>query len=138
MKKLILMVGIPGSGKSTQARFIQEEEGGVILSTDDLFQSGEHYLWSAHLISMAHMLNQGKCREAMSRSISPIIIDNTNVRKNDRAHYITLAEEFGYTVELVEPDTIWKNNVYECFDKCKHNVPLGTIAKMLESLKNED
>lgn len=129
------MVGIPGSGKSTEARFIQEEQGGVILSTDDIFQSGDHYLWSAHLISMAHMLNQGKCRVAMERQITPIIIDNTNVRETDREHYTKLAEEFGYEVELVEPNTPWKYNTHECFYKCKHDVPLSTIQRMRDQMK---
>ena len=136
--KLFIMVGVPGSGKSTLARELAKEHKAVILSTDAIFEAplgGSEgallYLWSRNCIKQAHLVNQTKCQVAMALKIN-IIIDNTNLTKWERSPYIDLAETYNYDVEVVEPDTPWKDNTEECFKRTTHSVPLETIKAMLD------
>ena len=141
--KMIIMVGIPGSGKSYTAR--QLVDNGVILSTDDIFNGYTYpsgsgsgveggvplYLWDRSVLGSAHHINQIKCGQALSRGISPVIIDNTNLTKKEREPYEKLAGLFGYSVEIKESDAPWKDDPNECFNRCTHDVPLKTIEEML-------
>lgn len=137
--KLLIMVGVPGSGKSTLARALAKEHKAVILSTDSIFEAPigggfegapPLYLWSRDCLKQAHTINQCKCQVAMELNIN-IIIDNTNLTKWERSPYIDLAETYNYDVEIVEPDTHWKDDAEECFKRTTHSVPLETIKSML-------
>lgn len=78
-KLLIIMRGLPGSGKSTKARKLQEELGGEIFSTDDypdlyetdddgkLYMSFEKDDDGTTPIVKAHKWNQRRAREAMEK-----------------------------------------------------------------------
>lgn len=142
-KRLIMMVGLPGGGKSTKANSIADAESwagrkSIILSTDDIISGrrGE-YLFSHLYAGAAHELNKRKCNLAMELEYDTIIIDNTNLSAKDRKPYIELAAEYEYEVKLVEPDTVWRYDPYECFRRNTHNVPLETLLKMKEKLNNE-
>jgi adenylate kinase family enzyme len=52
-KELVLMRGLPGSGKSTKARKIAGEVG-VIYSTDDFFMIDGKYIYNPKLIGDYH------------------------------------------------------------------------------------
>lgn len=80
-KILVIMRGVPGSGKSTMANLLKLACGrGICLSTDDFFLDKQgHYTFVPEKISMAHDKNQSKCREAMQKGISPIIVGNNFV-----------------------------------------------------------
>lgn len=136
--KMYIMVGVPGSGKSHKAREIQCEHGGLILSTDSIFESTDgttsHYLWTPNVLGAAHQVNQEKTRVALSRGLS-VIIDNTNVSHWQRQPYIELANEFNIEYELVEPDTTWKYDAAECAKRNAHGVPIESIERMLKELK---
>lgn len=132
--KMFIMVGVPGSGKSHKAREIQQEQGGLILSTDSIFECGAHYLWTPTCLREAHLVNLCKTKVALSRGLS-VIIDNTNITQWQRQPYIDLAAEFGIEYELVEPDTAWKYDAQECAKRNKHGVPLASIEKMLKELQ---
>ena len=131
--KLILMVGVPGSGKSTKAAKIAANLGAIIISTDSIFISDSTYLFVPEFIGAAHKINQAKVKVAMQRRYN-IVVDNTNLQEWERKPYLDLAAEFDYEVELVEPDTPWKNDAAECFKRCTHGVPLDCIERMLAKL----
>lgn len=132
-KKVILMKGAPGSGKS----WLANQQGGLILSTDDVWmdREGHSYLWNREGLRIAHELNQLKFEVACQRGHPLIIVDNTNTTKWERQPYIDIAEKYGYTVEIREPNTSWKYDAEECHKKCIHGVPLEVIRKMLERLE---
>lgn len=137
-KRLILMRGCSGSGKSYKARQLKEEFGGIILSTDDIFtdSDGEVYLWCASWLKEAHLLNQGKARLAMERGISPVIIDNTNTRLWEMENYVRVAKELGYSIEYVESDAPWKDDPVECHSRNSHGVPLEVIKSQQERFES--
>jgi len=102
-KTLVVMRGVSGSGKSTAARKIASERGGVILSTDDFFEKDGRYQFDPKMLPTYHAMNQSRAEEAMRKGISPIIIDNTNTQAWEMKPYVEAGMRHGYKVEIVEP-----------------------------------
>lgn len=138
-KVLILMRGMSGSGKSHRARELCE--GGVILSTDDLFMAptryGQEYLWGVMALGTAHKLNQHKAMFAMAKAISPVIIDNTNCSEWERKPYLEMAHQYGYKVRIEESTAPWKNDFQACYEKNTHDVPLDVIKGQWEKMQKD-
>jgi NEDD4-binding protein 2 len=99
-KKLIIMRGISGSGKSTVAREIGKN--GVILSTDDYFMKDGIYNFDPNLLGLNHKLNQEETEKNMQMDVSPIVIDNTNSKMWEMKPYVLLADKYGYEVSIQE------------------------------------
>jgi len=134
-KELILMRGLPGSGKSTKAKSLAGDFGQV-FSTDDYFCLNEEneYRFDATLLHKAHKWNQRRSLAAMTANIPIVVIDNTNTTVRElRSHlpHIELARQLGYTVRIEESDTEWRFRANELFARGSHNVPQAHIEKML-------
>jgi adenylate kinase family enzyme len=139
-----LMVGIPGSGKSTTAKQLQAKYGGIICSADDYFTMKDGtYHYVPEQIRDAHE----SCRESFyihthkfqtirerAYIYSSAIVDNTNVKFKDMSYYISESFKSGRKVIIVEPDSEWKYNVEECTKRNVHGVPSHIIQRMHESL----
>lgn len=130
---LVLLRGVPGSGKSYLARMILEDNpSGVILSTDDYFYKCGKYRYDADCLGEAHDWNRKRAKEAFEMKISPIIIDNTNIQAWEMKPYVTLAQQFKYKVMFREPDTWWKFKPKELERRNVHGVSKEKIKRMLE------
>ncbi|XP_026531149.1 NEDD4-binding protein 2 [Notechis scutatus] len=107
---LVLLRGLPGSGKSYLARVLLEDNPcGIILSTDDYFyQKNGQYQFDADCLADAHEWNWKRAKEAFEKRITPIIIDNTNTQAWEMKPYIALSQQHKYKVIFREPDTWWK------------------------------
>jgi len=80
-KKLVIMRGLPGSGKSDAAkRFVGN---GIIHSTDDFFIVDGVYVFDERNVSRFHRFNFLSSVGSMQRGLSPIIVDNTNIVASD-------------------------------------------------------
>ena len=135
-KTLIIMRGLPGSGKSTRARELQEK--GVIHSTDTYFthpSTGE-YKFDFEKAKDYHQNNLEAAIESMQARISPVIIDNTNVQRWEFQKYLDAADEFGYDVkiETLDPTNYSEDFIKELAERQKktHNVPEQVIIDMLK------
>ncbi|TRY87582.1 hypothetical protein DNTS_005975 [Danionella cerebrum] len=116
---LILLRGVPGSGKSTLGReLLSTGSNGVILSTDDYFVE-----------------KNGYPEQAMLDGCSPVIIDNTNVKAWEMKPYVQMALENRYRVDFLEPETQWKYDPIQLERRTKHRVHRKTIAKMLDGFE---
>ncbi|XP_071593103.1 uncharacterized protein [Heliangelus exortis] len=108
-KWLLILRGLPGSGKSTLSRTLLGQScDGIVLSTDDYFRQQDGYTYNAAHLGDAHDWNQKRAKEAMEQGKSPVIIDNTNTQAWEMKPYVQVALEKGYRVEFYEPDTWWK------------------------------
>lgn len=129
-KTLIILRGLPGSGKSTLAK--QLGEGGVVYSTDDFFMVDGEYKFDPKKLGGYHADNVRRAERAMIEGITPVVVDNTNVSMYEFKNYIKLANEYGYKVEIHEPDTEWKFDADELARRNTHGVPKEVIEKMIQ------
>ncbi|CAM5076329.1 unnamed protein product [Eretmochelys imbricata] len=132
-KLLLILRGLPGSGKTTLSRILLgQNRDGVVFSTDDYFRQQDGYTYNVAQLGDAHDWNQKRAKQAMEQGRSPVIIDNTNTQAWEMKPYVETALGKGYRVEFHEPDTWWKFDPEELEKRNKHGVPREKIAQMLE------
>lgn len=139
VKVMILMRGLPGSGKTHLAQVIVSlvtgnEFSQHIFSTDDYFimLGRGNYAYDFNQLDQAHNWNQKRVSEALKRGINPVVVDNTNSQSWEMRPYVFMAVEQGYSVEVLEPVTEWRNKEGELAKKNVHNVPREKIRQMSE------
>lgn len=128
---LVLMRGLPGSGKTTLALKMRGATG-VVLSADHFFYRDGRYSFDKARLSEAHEWNKRRARQAMQEGRSPVIIDNTNVEVWEMMPYVAFALRSKYHVCVLEPDTPWKFDARQLAQKNVHGVHRQTIDSMLE------
>ena len=135
--KLILMRGVTGSGKSTRAReLLEQNPGAKILSTDDLFIEDGEYSFDPALLEKNHKTNQERCRLAMLEKTTTIIIDNTNIMLWEMRPYHLLAQEHGYETTILEiPPPPLEELLRRRESRTDKRVPRETLERMLERWK---
>ena len=105
MKTAIIMIGLPGSGKSTYAKNIiiaNPDCSSSYHSTDDFFMVDGKYCWSAALLGPYHMRNVSDFKQSCEVGTNIVICDNTNLKTADRKKYIKIAEDAGYNVMCIQ------------------------------------
>lgn len=137
--KLILMRGVSGSGKSTLARKLAEDhQDSVIFSTDDYFMVGGKYVFEVSSLGKYHKLNQERARWAMLDRTPCVIIDNTNTQLWEMKPYAEAALEFGYEIEIHEPDPVPIEEIMRRQEsRPDKNLNLETVQKMLDRFEKD-
>lgn len=124
MKQLILLRGLPGSGKSTVAEYISFLNKAVICEADRFFIKDGVYQFDRNKLGLAHKWCQSECKNAMTNSQN-VIVSNTSTTESEIKPYIQMAEEYGYTViSLVVENRHGGIN--------QHGVPEESLVKMKE------
>ena len=101
MKTLVIIRGLPGSGKSTFAGLLSHDYYGV-HEADDHFTDGEgKYNFDPSELGEAHKHCQAGVRCDMEIGIERIVVSNTSTQEWEFKVYEDLAEEFGYRVHCV-------------------------------------
>lgn len=99
--ELILLRGLPGSGKTTLGSVILSTPGGSVdvISADDFFvnEKGE-YLFDATKLKEAHNSCQVRCAEKMKLETFKIVVANTFTQEWEMAAYYEMAERYAYRV----------------------------------------
>ena len=134
---MVIMRGLPGSGKSTVVRLIQHVYfKAVVCSADDYFLNPQgSYIFDQGKIKAAHEACQAKALQACESGVSPVVIDNTCVRRWEMVHYAKLADAHRYVVIVLEPQTPWKHDPAELAKRNKHGVTEEILAQKLASFE---
>ena len=103
---LILLRGIPGSGKTTLGEVILYTPGAKntnnVLSADDFFlDENGNYIFDSSKLKEAHNQCQQKCAERMKMELSKIVIANTFTQEWEMKPYFDMAERYKYRVHCV-------------------------------------
>ncbi len=137
--KLIILRGLPGSGKTELAtELIKKNKGrGYVFSTNDYFIEDGKFKYDPKKVKDAHLWTVSRAVEAMGKGRELVIINNTNVRKWEAKPYVLAGINNGYSVKFIEPDTEWKFNPNELTNRDTHNVPIEVIKRMLGSWEDD-
>jgi len=126
MKYVHIMVGPSGAGKSTYV-FSHRRPGDIVVSSDHYFMKDGRYEFNSKRLGESH----GKCLKKFVSAVTKldgdeeIWIDNTNLRVEHIAPYLSLAEAYGWGVKLVIFDVPYE----VCAPRNVHNVPLDTVVR---------
>lgn len=142
-QELIVMRGIPGSGKSTKAKELAGSKG-VIHSTDDVIEAqGDYNEFFANMIankdfsplSKVHSINIKNLINSLKAGITPVILDNTNIKQNEPKEVVKAALEMGLDDKNIKFVDIGNGGLSakELADRNTHGVPLDKIEAMIAS-----
>lgn len=134
MGKVIIMRGIPGSGKS---RYVAKKlPGAWVHSADNHFMRADdngdvHYRFDPSELSAAHDACFRDFRWSCEARRDEIVVDNTNTRLFEMSPYVMLARSYGYALRIVHV----VGNPEECARRNVHGVPLAAIKRMADNFE---
>jgi len=130
---VLLMQGLPGSGKSSYARNTKQNypEAVIVSADDEHINSEGKYEFKASNIKHAHDACLLKYIKALQDSSPLVIVDNTNTSYDELLPYVRIAQAYQYFVTL----TYLPCSVEDSHKRNTHGVPLESIKKMDERLK---
>ena len=117
MGNLYLIRGLPGSGKSTLARKLCPEHA---YANDDFFERHGGYDWNPKQVGIAANYCLGNVSKAMGSGMD-VAVANTFTRKFEAKKYFALAEEKGYSIQVIHCQSNFGSI---------HNVPQASIDAM--------
>lgn len=119
---VVIIRGLPGSGKSTIAKELAEITGMLHVETDMYFEKNGEYKFNPELLPEAHAWCQEEARKAL-KSGKGVIVSNTFTRVWEMQPYLDMAEEFGANRLVIKANGNFQN---------VHGVPDHAIQRMKE------
>ena len=116
--RLILIRGLPGSGKSTMARAMADRRH---FEADMFFEDADGvYSYDREKIKDAHEWCQRETFNALANG-NPVVVSNTFTRVSEMRSYFEMAKRFNIEVRVIVADGTWQN---------VHGVPDVVVDKM--------
>ncbi len=127
MPKMIIMQGLPASGKSTRAKAIIEESGGAVRINKDLLRTMLHFdKFNGRNESLTREASQVLAVHFLQKKMN-VIIDDTNLNAVTLHNWVDLARKVSAKHEIIQMLTPW----LECVIRdSKREKPVGnTVIK---------
>lgn len=126
-KRLIILRGLPGSGKTTFAEFLNANVFDLEIFAADNYQSVP---FDPNKVQYAHASCQRDVGLAMGRGVETVVVHNTNTQAWEMKPYEDMAEQFGYMVtHLIVENRHGSKSV--------HNVPKEVLVKMKDRFETQ-
>lgn len=119
-KLCIIVRGLPGSGKTTEAKRLAKKYNAVHLEADDYFMVNGEYKFDRSKLHEAHKDCFNRFKAAINANKN-VIVANTFVRFWEFKRYFRYAKEKGYLIHVVECKWHYKS---------VHDVPEETLERM--------
>lgn len=147
--QVLVMSGLPGSGKSRLAHELVEKFGrakdlaeayyrgdpSIIVSADDYYIGKDGvYRYIADEIGLAHKQCKDKFEYALDSGVPLVIVDNTNLRASDADFYFEMARKKGYSARMIRVNC----DPADAFMRQRHNVPESVFTKMVSQWEKRD
>ena len=119
---LILLRGLPGSGKTTLGEIIMQTPGSkntnAVLSADDFFlDENGNYNFDSTKLKEAHNDCLLRCVDRMKNEFSKIVVANTFTQEWEMERYFEIAERYRYRIHTVIVENRHGNkNIHEVPD----------------------
>ncbi len=128
-KMLIIIRGLPSSGKSTLAKLLLLGGGETICSDDYMTTPDGEYHFSRSGFVEAHRLCQQDCEALMQGAVSPIILHNNMGEAWEAEVYFKLATSYGYSTMVLNLYDSGLNDSELCA-RSLHGMPQHLIQKV--------
>lgn len=115
--ELVLIRGIPGSGKTTQAMAMK---GYAHFEADHFFERDGTYKYEASKIREAHAACQANTRRTLAQGV-PVVVANTFAKRWEMAPYLEMADKACIPVRVIEADGRWPSI---------HDIPAEKVEAM--------
>lgn len=145
-KKCVILVGVPGSGKSTwinnteSKRLAENNESARAISTDRIIESIAHS-WGfsydqafSDLIKFAEKV-MWKDLTAHAELGSTLYIDRTNLSVKSRKKFIDFLEPYGYEFEAVVFETPDDEEWQRRLDRPGKTIPVHVLESMADNIE---
>ena len=129
-KSIILLRGLPGSGKTTLAKTLSENGKYPVLSIDSYFtdeKTGE-YIFEFDKNHLAYKSCENKAEDALKKGLEKIFIDNAFTLEWEMEPYFKLASTYDYTIFIVTVENRHKG-------QNSHHVSQEQLEKMAVKYK---
>lgn len=123
--ELVLIRGLPGSGKSTMAMGEMFKDFDH-YEADMFFERGGEYCYDSRKIKDAHEWCQRETFKALANGKS-VVVSNTFTRHFEMEPYFYMAKTFGIEPTILEATGNWPN---------VHGVPADVVEKMRQRWQN--
>ena len=127
--KLIVLRGLPGSGKTYFSNTLDFSEK-EIISNDILRVSNGSYEYNSLNNNSIYQQNFKKLKELMSNKCKLIIIDNCNLSFNTLKIYKDFSEKFDYEYYQIYFEKPNKNNLYLNYQKTDKNITYSNYLNL--------
>ena len=130
---LILLRGLPGSGKTTLAKLLSESNKYPIFSVDDYFTNPEtdEYLFKFDENYLAYKACEEKTENALLANISKAIIHHTFTLDWELEPYFKLAQKYNYQLFVVTVENYHNNaNLHNVSDEQLQKMALKYKVKL--------
>jgi adenylate kinase family enzyme len=138
---VVILRGLPGSGKSTIAHNLAEESGCSIVhicSADDYFvDKFGNYRFNHRELSRAHNACMTKFLKLLIARAPFIAIDNTHIEQWEYENYILAAALAGYKVQIKEIICHDESSVEKFCKRNQHGVPLDKCIEMWRRFRHD-